>query len=508
MNPSRVHPLILAAMLLLPSLLVSDGAQRGEVLFRNALKLEQGADYLNAAEAYAGARAQLEKEGRADLVGRCRDAATRLEVIRMTYSLTEEQVLATIKEKYPDLPKARVDAVLKEGRLPQLLIGGKTYYFDGFLNTLAHLYPDFNSGQEPGALGKATKLFEVMSPYIYDRAPWPPGRTLAHPLRYEARGELTLPRKAFPAKGTLKVWLPLPLTTAAQPSVENLSIQPERYLKYPIRLDGDIGLAYMEIPLEEVAGDLEIGVRFILTHHAERHAVDPAEVGEYDRESPLYRRYTASGPNVAVTPAIRATAERIAQGETNPFLIAKKFYHHVVYDLDYSFMPHGALAALGIPESVYVHEHGYGDCGAQSMYFAALCRAAGIPARASGGMQLFPIAENGCNDHFWAQFYLPNYGWIPADTSAGQLARYMPGLTEVQRKDFIGFFFGNMDPFRYLIQVDVDIPLVPAPDELLVFPMVLQSPTALCREMDQNPGILFMENWKMTIKQIGEAKPQ
>lgn len=62
----------------------------------------------------------------------------------------------------------------------------------------------------------------------------------------------------------------------------------------------------------------------------------------------------------------------------------------------------------------------------------------------------------------------------------------MPDLTEDQRMDFIEYFFGNMDPFRYLIQADVDIPLIPKPNEPLAFELVLQSPTALCREMDQN----------------------
>ena len=136
------------------------------------------------------------------------------------------------------------------------------------------------------------------------------------------------------------------------------------------------------------------------------------------------------------------------------------------------------------------------------MYFAALCRAMGIPARAPGGMQLFPNPKTGCGDHFWAQFYLPNYGWIPVDTSAGQLGKYMTKLTDRQKEDFIEYFFARMDPFRYLIQVDVDIPLIPKPDEPLAFEMVLQAPMAVCSEMNRNPGFMLMENWKVVFKQI------
>jgi len=43
----------------------------------------------------------------------------------------------------------------------------------------------------------------------------------------------------------------------------------------------------------------------------------------------------------------------------------------------------------GMPESEYVHTYKRGDCGAQSMYLSALCRSVGIPARTTGGFQIF-----------------------------------------------------------------------------------------------------------------------
>ena len=61
-----------------------------------------------------------------------------------------------------------------------------------------------------------------------------------------------------------------------------------------------------------------------------------------------------------------------------------------------------------------------------------------------------------------------------------------------------------MDPYRYLIQVDVDVPLVPQPDEPLAFSIVLQEPTAICAEMDENPGFLLSESWKIIVKREGD----
>jgi transglutaminase-like putative cysteine protease len=496
----------LLALTFLTALACGPTGSPGEKLFRSARQLERSADYFKALADYKRAQRLLLQEGKAPLADQCRYAVTRLKSIALSYPHDAAALRRIIKQSYPGTTDTRIAALIRDGRLPHLKIGGRTYYFADFTNTLYHIYPDFRTREEAGSLGKITKLFTVMAPYIYPKTAPPPGETLVTPLSYLAEGELVMPRGKLPKKGLLKVWLPLPLTTAAQPDVEIVSLEPRDYVKYSLKRDGDIGLAYLELPLEQLSGDLKLGLKVKFRHFTERFKINPRKVGRYDRESELYRRYTASYKNTAVTPAILATAKKLAGSETNPYLIARKFYDHIVHDLDYSYTPHGALDALAVPESVYVHEHGYGDCGAQSMYFAALCRALGIPARSAGGYQLFPGSKTGAGCHFWAQFYLPNYGWVPVDTSVGQLAKYMPGLSAKQRQDHSNYFFGNLDPFRYLIQVDVDVPLVPPPDEPLVFSAVLQQPTALCRAMGENPGFYFMDNWQFKARPIKGVK--
>jgi len=477
---------------------------KGKTLYMQAQKLEKNADYFKALELYKQARQELLKEDDIVLADQCRQACTRITKIALTYTHTADDVRKIIKEKYPKTTDPRIDEVIKDGRLAHLEIGGEIYYFDQFMNTLYHIYPDFRTQEEAGALGKMGKIFDIMSPYLYETNNLPSYETLSSPITYELEGQLSIPRDKFPEKGTLRVWMPLPLSNSSQTDISVLSIYPEEYTPYPCHLDGNIGYVYFEIPLEEVTDSVKIGEKFQMTCYEVRYDVDPACVGKYDKSSYLYRQYTASDRNIALTPEIKKTAKMIAGGETNPYLIAKKFYDHIVYDLDYSYTPHVALEALKIPESVFVHEHGYGDCGAQSMYFSALCRAMGIPARASGGMQLFPFQATGCGDHFWAHIYIPNYGWIPVDTSVGQTAKYIPHIQEDKEKDFIEYFFSKIDPFRFLIQVDVDVPLEPAPHEPLFFGMVLQSPTAECEEMDENPGLLIMEYWKIKCKEVSK----
>jgi transglutaminase-like putative cysteine protease len=118
------------------------------------------------------------------------------------------------------------------------------------------------------------------------------------------------------------------------------------------------------------------------------------------------------------------------------------------------------------------------------MYFAALCRSVGIPARATGGYQLFPGMEG---PHIWAELYLPNYGWVPVDTSVAQISKYLPELTDAERKAFKDYFFGSMDPYRWVIQKDMDYPFSPPAPEPTLLSVVLQLPAVLCDEMDDPP---------------------
>jgi transglutaminase-like putative cysteine protease len=242
-------------------------------------------------------------------------------------------------------------------------------------------------------------------------------------------------------------------------------------------------------------------VQFEFDHYEQHFVVDPGQVGAYDTESALYREYTASAGNIAITPEIEAAANEAVGEEVNPYLAARKIYDYVLENIAYSFMPHSALWPRGEPESVYVHEHRCGDCGAQSMYFSALCRAAGIPARTTGGWQLFSGNFAG---HFWAEFYLPNYGWIPVDTTAAEIADYIPGLSEEELEDFHDFFFGSQDHLRCNVQKDVDEPLVPPATQPVMVSLALQQPAYNCDTMEEIPVLVLSDYWSISAEVLGE----
>lgn len=315
---------------------------------------------------------------------------------------------------------------------------------------------------------------------------------------------VNVPRSALPKTGLLKLWFPTPVVMGPQNPVSIVSVTPAAWLKQPPSTDAALSDAYFEVPLDKLAGDLNISVQFQFTHYQENFKVDPNNVGTYDRATALYRQYTRSYGNTFISDEIRQTAKKVVGSEKNPYLAAKKLYDYILKEIRYSYMPHMAAWPRGERESVYVQRLKRGDCGAQSMYFSALCRSLGIPARTTGGWQLFTGNFAG---HFWAEFYLPNYGWIPVDPTAADIADWTNKITDQQRAAFKAYYFANQDPLRCNVQLDVDEPTVPPVDGEIMVPLALQDPAGTCSTMKDPLSVLLSQYQTKSAQLLSGSAP-
>lgn len=109
-------------------------------------------------------------------------------------------------------------------------------------------------------------------------------------------------------------------------------------------------------------------------------------------------------------------ANSLFKGITNPYLKAKKAFEYVVlnmkYDLNSPNANQGALSAVRTKVGV---------CEEYAALMTALLRAGNVPARVNTGFCFYDnelIDANNDGNYFrhaWVEFYLPEYGWIPAD---------------------------------------------------------------------------------------------
>ena len=130
--------------------------------------------------------------------------------------------------------------------------------------------------------------------------------------------------------------------------------------------------------------------------------LDPAKVSEEQPDFCLEEQ----APHIVFTPYLRELRDELAGDETNPIILARRFYDFVTTKVMYSFMREYFTIEC-IPEYCAINLKG--DCGVQALLFITLCRMSGIPARWQSGLYATEY-YTGCHD--WAQFYVAPYGWV------------------------------------------------------------------------------------------------
>ena len=492
--------LFLAAAMLLCVVFgaAAETGKSGAELYRQALALEEEKEYTKAHELFTQALPLLLESGEAELADDCAMRAERAMIFLITYPYTKDELIDLMRKTYPHADDGEIALWTAPENVEHTFYDGEEHYFESAVDNL--VYRDLELMRLNGAVMKTYDDLAQKVLQLAEKKPENAWTQYHSPAVYRGTHTLRIPRGELPSQGTYRLWIPIPINTGSQTNVVVESVAPQEWVKQPPSFDQDIGLIYMEIPMEEVEEDLLIQAVFSYTRYKQSFQVDPENVGEYDRESALYQLYTRSYGNTEITPDIRAMAEKIAGGEGNPYLAARRLYDYIVHNVTYALMPHAVLRPRSdMSESVYVHTHQRGDCGAQSMYFTAMCRALGIPARTTGGWQLF---SGNFNSHFWAEFYLPNYGWVPVDTSFGQLALYPKDLADEQRQAFIDFCFASQDSMRCVIQKDTDLPLVPAARGYVLLPMVVQLPAAENTIPTGDLSPAFMDHWVIDCEKI------
>ena len=471
-------------------------ASRGNTLLAQGEMEFQNTNYHAAYQLFTLAQENYTAAGNATAALHARDRATTARMMTFDYPYNRSTMDRMVASAFPAMSAGERAAWLDDPMTVQFRSDGEVWYFDRTVKNIRN--HNMTLMRKQNAARNHTPLYDELIPVItrpWDNSTGPYG----NPVAYTGREDLTIPRDALPANGTLKLWIPLPIGTGSQTNVTIISVEPARYVKSMTGTDADIGLAYLEVPLAEVSGpSLNVSARFSFIQHEQRFTIDPAKVLPYNTSDPLYRKYTAPGRNTVITAAMKKKAQEIVGNETNPYLQARMIYRDTVSTHPYSSAPHNWLDASNTPESAYVLTTGIGDCGSQSMYFTALCRSLGIPARTVGGNQMI-LGTAG--DHFWAEFYLEGYGWIPVDVTAAEGGEWSYNATPDERQQYQEYFFGSLDPYRYIIQEDVDTPLVPATNDVTAGDMALQEPKGVCDTCTVSPNLFIPEVsvWKVTF---------
>ena len=233
-----------------------------------------------------------------------------------------------------------------------------------------------------------------------------------------------------PGVNGLDLWVPAVRAGLVQRNVETVT--------EPLPLwDDYLGLMRYHFDNLQASENYKVSIKSWLERYEIETRITSSRVKtNYNKERKLYKNYTSAEELVpSDDEQIIDAAEAAVRREKNPYLKANAIYNYILKNIEYRTKPSSSSVLQNMND-------GQGDSYTYSILFTALCRAAGIPARPAAGLLVYNNKQS--INHYWSEFYLEGFGWIPVDAALGDGARFgnFPIDEEIEP---IEYYFGNLD---------------------------------------------------------------
>jgi transglutaminase-like putative cysteine protease len=238
-------------------------------------------------------------------------------------------------------------------------------------------------------------------------------------LKYRSTEEITLKMKQGEMSFNItirtnesteiaRLWLPYPISNENQ-LVENLIIT-GNYNHSSIQSEQGNGIMILYAEWINPQEFPQLTLSFDITRNEIIMKNFPLEEGPLPVDMEKYLLPTTLGP---ITGVVKEHEDEITEGKTTILSKATAIYDYLVEhgerDSNLSFCGTGDVCELLLDFK--------GKCVDFSSVFVALSRSAGVPAREILGTRIAKDGDITGAYHCRAEFYLPNYGWVPVDPS-------------------------------------------------------------------------------------------
>jgi hypothetical protein len=163
--------------------------------------------------------------------------------------------------------------------------------------------------------------------------------------------------------------------------------------------------------------------------------INESNIPPYNEETRIYKKYVSATSDIpADSENVVDLASSIVTGIQNSYAKARAIYDYVRDTL--SFSQKNTI----INNIVDITEITAGDSYTYALLYCSLCRSIGIPSRIIAGYII--DFKNICSNHYWVEFYIEDFGWIPVDPVLGDGKRY-GSFPDVDNPD--KYYFGSLD---------------------------------------------------------------
>lgn len=375
-----------------------------------------------------------------------------MERIKKDFSLDDSTVIAQIKKYYPGVTPGELSAWERSGALECMMINGRKRYFRSAAKNLFRISKEAQSKYEAINGRQSDGLDLFLSGYIPQvvKAAKSAGAErggMVMPVKMKIKYSITVPAGEVPEGEIIRVWMPYPRNNAKHKEIKLLSTSQPDYIISPESY-GHKSI-YMEQPSK---GERQtcFGYELSYTSYNVFFEINPDEIKPYNKESELYRRYTAEREtHIIFSDRIRRLTDSIVAGEQNPYLKCVRIFDYISQNYPWASAREYSTIE-NIPE--YVLDNRHGDCGEVTLLFFTMARYAGIPAKWQSGWMMHP---GEVNLHDWGEVYFEGVGWVPVDQSFGP-------VRGSGNDDVLHFYTKGLDGYRFIVNDDFSAGLYPA----------------------------------------------
>lgn len=176
---------------------------------------------------------------------------------------------------------------------------------------------------------------------------------------------------------------------------------------------------------------------FMIYVYEMRTEISAAKLGKRDGINPELYEYATRADECVPSDdeAVHDLLKKIIGNEKNAYNIAALTYNYMVENFTVlNDVRRGKISSLDLIKTKT------GDAYDFAIIFTALLRASGIPALPDSGILV--DADMKAQNHWWCEFYLSEFGWVPADPALGAGLDYQPWRKDTDVKKY---YFGNLD---------------------------------------------------------------
>ena len=232
---------------------------------------------------------------------------------------------------------------------------------------------------------------------------------------------------------TFFLQIPLPQKTETQRAVTINSVQPEPFVpSYQ-------GASIYRFNNIESGSKIQIRQEYSVSRSRVETNVNVTSLKRTEQNNPLlYTAYTEADEFLpADHTVIKKVCRQIIGSETNPYNKARRIYTFLTSELsarDSSATDAGRSILTALEEKS-------GSPYDLALLFCTLARAAGVPAVPTAG--LLVDTEQKAVQHWWAEFYVNGFGWVPVDPALASGIPFDTGIADRGR-----WYFGNLDAYH------------------------------------------------------------